>query len=517
MFFDQPYTGYSRSKRRIYSSRWVLASTGGESVAVYDQKSRHDRQPCYGCIHRLDRGIEDVYLVDPFGRDLAYSPCDRFALDYLAQHVATTFGHLFRVVQERVAEIRRQDYRRGEYRAGQTSAPGLVASRLYGLSLVAIVQHRRTKLRNIPTYLRFFVHLFRLKISTYMFLDAARQKFPQASLILLLTAVCAVAESSGADVPPLCQEGYIEPLRRFADAFQSARPTLSMIAATLLLLYSGLSLGRAALRRYLYPAHTLVGIPLAGILVMGFGLTEWYLSSAVVLTLVCMTLKRLYDCFIVEQPVALIFPAMTALGCTPLLHAPMTALVVLLIPLLLLCRVPLRSSLAAVVGRLQELPTKAPLSMEASWRAVVVGAVLPTFVVSYAVWAGGGDFSSTGCDLWHAMLADSDCDMRSYVTVPRLVLFGSALFTLICSVLLYRADKFAVGVAARKTWSFSIGIVVLLFALFALLPSVTPLSVSVAAVVSSTLMPMMYVRMEHYLSTFIFWTMAAAALWSFCI
>ena len=30
----------------------------------------------------------------------------------------------------------------------------------------------------------------------------------------------------------------------------------------------------------------------------------------------------------------------------------------------------------AVVGRLQELPTKAPLSMEASWRAVVVGAVV---------------------------------------------------------------------------------------------------------------------------------------------
>ena len=34
----------------------------------------------------------------------------------------------------------------------------------------------------------------------------------------------------------------------------------------------------------------------------------------------------------------------------------------------------------AVVGRLQELPTKAPLSMEASWRAVVVGAVLPMAV-----------------------------------------------------------------------------------------------------------------------------------------
>ena len=38
----------------------------------------------------------------------------------------------------------------------------------------------------------------------------------------------------------------------------------------------------------------------------------------------------------------------------------------------------------AVVGRLQELPTKAPLSMEASWRAVVVGAVLPMVVADAA-------------------------------------------------------------------------------------------------------------------------------------
>ena len=38
----------------------------------------------------------------------------------------------------------------------------------------------------------------------------------------------------------------------------------------------------------------------------------------------------------------------------------------------------------AVVGRLQELPTKALLSMEASWRAVVVGAVLPMAVVDAA-------------------------------------------------------------------------------------------------------------------------------------
>ena len=39
----------------------------------------------------------------------------------------------------------------------------------------------------------------------------------------------------------------------------------------------------------------------------------------------------------------------------------------------------------AVAGRLQELPTNAPLSKEASWRAVVVWAVLPMAVVDAAV------------------------------------------------------------------------------------------------------------------------------------
>ena len=38
----------------------------------------------------------------------------------------------------------------------------------------------------------------------------------------------------------------------------------------------------------------------------------------------------------------------------------------------------------AVVGRLQELPTKAPLSMEVSWHTVVVGAVLPMAVADAA-------------------------------------------------------------------------------------------------------------------------------------
>ena len=38
----------------------------------------------------------------------------------------------------------------------------------------------------------------------------------------------------------------------------------------------------------------------------------------------------------------------------------------------------------AVAGRLQELPTNAPLSKEASWRAVVVWAVLPMAVADAA-------------------------------------------------------------------------------------------------------------------------------------
>lgn len=329
-----------------------------------------------------------------------------------------------------------------------------------------------------------------------MFTNAARQKFPEASLMLLAAAVCAAAEAlSAAEAAETAvgDDASIAPLAEAIDGFQHAWPTLSAIIAAVMIIYMGLSLTHAALHRYLYPVHTLVGIPLTGMVVCGCTLSANYLSTATLLLLVSIMLKRLYDCFGRDDMVRHLFPAMVCLGCTPLLHPPMTAFLILLVPMIVACRLSLRSCVAAVAA-----------------------ALLPLFTVSYLRWAGGGEFGATACELWRAMLAASDFDAGSYITLSRIVWLGMMLFATICSVILYRSDRFSVGVVARKIWSFSIASIVLAVVVFALLPSSTEVSIAVVSLVASTLMPMFFVRMENYISSVLYWAMIAALVWTLC-
>lgn len=333
-----------------------------------------------------------------------------------------------------------------------------------------------------------------------MFTNAARQKFPEASLMLLAAAVCAAVDASRtasveATVAPLQELAgeYVPPLAGAVDGFQQACPVLSTVVSVVIIVYMGLSLTRAALRRYLYPVHTLVGIPLTGLVVCGSTLSTDYLSTAILLLLISIVLKRLYACFGRDDIVRHLFPAMVCLGCTPLLYVPMTAFLLLLIPMIAVCRLSLRNCVAAVAG-----------------------ALLPLFTVSYLRWAGGGEFGATACELWRAMLTESGFDAAAYITLSRIVLLGMMLFATICSVILFRSDRFSVGVVARKIWSFSIAVTLLSVVLFFVVPSSTEVSVTVISLMASTLMPMFFVRMENYISSGLYWSMIGVAAWTLC-
>lgn len=328
-----------------------------------------------------------------------------------------------------------------------------------------------------------------------MFDNAARQKFPEASLMLLAAAVCAAVDAShiapAAAAEQVAGGGYTPPLAEAVDGFQHAWPTLSAMAAAIMIVYIGLSLPHATLRRYLYPAHTLVGIPLTGIVVCGCTLSSEYLSTTLLLLLITVMFKRLYACFGRDMIVPHLFPAMVCLGCMPLIYAPMTAFVVLLPIFAVLYRLSLRNCVAAVTG-----------------------ALLPVFTVSYLGWAGGGEFGAAAYGLWRAMLAPSGFDVEAYITIPRLVLFFMIMFTTVSSIILYRSNRFAVSLAARNIWGFTIVVVVLAASLFYFLPSSTQLSITIVAFICSTLMPMFFVGMANYISSLLYWLMIAAAVWT---
>lgn len=85
-----------------------------EPVAVDRQKSRTDRQFRDRQRHSFERSVQDVDLIDPLGRNGLYDPGKGLALDDRTQQIALTRGHLLRIVQQRVAEVRRQHHRSGK-------------------------------------------------------------------------------------------------------------------------------------------------------------------------------------------------------------------------------------------------------------------------------------------------------------------------------------------------------------------------------------------------------------------
>ena len=103
---------------------------GREAVAVDEQMLRTHAQSVDGAVHGQDGGAQDVYLVNLGGRHHAHGPGHGLALDDLAQGVAPVLAELLGVVEQLVAEVRRQDDGCGIDRPGQTSSPGLVASGL---------------------------------------------------------------------------------------------------------------------------------------------------------------------------------------------------------------------------------------------------------------------------------------------------------------------------------------------------------------------------------------------------
>ena len=105
-----------------------IGSERAEFVAVDKQELRRRIQAQHRPLHARDGGPEDVEAVDFRRADFFYGPGDGFALNHFPKFLPGALGHLFRIVQQRMAEVRGQDDGGGEDRSGQRSPSGLVAA-----------------------------------------------------------------------------------------------------------------------------------------------------------------------------------------------------------------------------------------------------------------------------------------------------------------------------------------------------------------------------------------------------
>ncbi|MBQ2364052.1 MAG: hypothetical protein II288_00640 [Alistipes sp.] len=320
-----------------------------------------------------------------------------------------------------------------------------------------------------------------------MILDIARHKFYEAFLWLALFAVVAVIMGSAG-----VEGGATSaPLGAMLADFEASHTVLAAVASLLIFMRASMLLARGTVRSHIYTANTLATMPLSGIALLGLATYGPMLPTLVVALLVAESLARLFYAYGSARRMHAIFSSMLALGTMPLVDSSMLALVALFPLILLSLRISAREAVAAIIG-----------------------VVFPMFAYSYVVWCSGGSFVEGAEELYNSMAMGVGIDIQSYLTLPRIILLGVMLFVQLFASLFYIGDRVSMTLKARHIWVTMQSALLLVVALFALVPSLSVASFVVVAMLSTTMQPLFFQHFGINIGSLLFVLMFICAVWA---
>ena len=305
--------------------------------------------------------------------------------------------------------------------------------------------------------------------------DIARQPLVPAFLTLAALAVVAMWNAGGPAVSMAVQAGHaagtVDIGRNAAGAlavsspgellaqFQAAHPVWARWIAGLLMLFTGMSVGRLTVRYNLYSVGTSLAIPLYGAIACGLAVGGDCLTTFAASALLALATKNFCRSYCNGFGFDAIFRASLYIGLLPLA--------------VMLFRRTLREVAVAVAGLL-----------------------LPALTLCYVNWAAGGEFLAPVAEPGSAFIAGTPLSLFLSTPVQNLVLPGAVFLLDLTALLFFLSDIHALGTKPRLIFIFNIS-VLLLTAAALCGPAATPATVALAAVPSAVLLPFMFVRIHR--------------------
>lgn len=292
-------------------------------------------------------------------------------------------------------------------------------------------------------------------------------------LAITLIAI-AIASTLRAKFLPVGGEGIANtptPIGSVLQNFQAQIPTLSAIVWCLSVIIAGLSVGRHAAKYSIYPAYTLMAIPVLGVMAAGVIVSGDFLVSSAVLLLMLHATKYTHRCMMRTKSFSDLSLAMLCAGAIPLVFAPAAVLYVAL-PVLI-------------------------FTLYTSWRnwLVAVSSLLfPLLSVSYWGWCAGEEFLASAKLIYSSILTSSEFHLFSTFNPASILLLGVVIVMVLCAVSLILSDRYSLKVNSRAVMRYNSLWVVVCIALF-LLPSATATCFALLSVPVAMLVPLIFVRM----------------------
>lgn len=261
------------------------------------------------------------------------------------------------------------------------------------------------------------------------------------------------------------------PIGAWLQQLQNFIPNFSAIIWGAFIIVAGLSVGRYGARFSLYPAYTLMGIPIFGAIAACVMISGDYLVSMVASLVMLLATKYTHRCVMRSKSLSDLSLAMLAYGTLPLIYAP-TAILLAVLPLLMFL-------------------------IRNTWRDLVVtlsSLYLPLAALCYWSWCGGSGFLTPAENLYTAFITPSEFSLFSTLNPVSVLLLGVILVMTLCSFSLIISDKYSLKVNARAMMRFnSLMIITTITLLF--VPSSTATTFAIIALPAAMLIPLIFVRL----------------------
>lgn len=329
--------------------------------------------------------------------------------------------------------------------------------------------------------------------------DIARQPLVPAFLTLAALTVVAMwgAGGSAADAAALAGNtafrGASDPLAiplpgELLAQFQAAHPVWSRWIAGLLMLFTGMCIGRLTVRYNLYTVGTCLAIPLYGAIACGLASDGDFLTLFTASALLALALKNFCRSFCNGYGFDAIFRASFYIGLLPLVCVAATPLLILLPLAVMLFRRTLREVTVATAGLL-----------------------LPALALCYVNWGAGGEFTAPVTALGTIFITGTPLSLFPATPLESLVLLGAVFVLDLMALLFFLSDIYAVGTKPRFIFIFNISILLLAAAVLCG-PAATPGIIALTAVPSAVLLPFMFVRIHRAIALPLYLLLLASAV-----
>lgn len=289
--------------------------------------------------------------------------------------------------------------------------------------------------------------------------------------LMAITAIAAV-RSQVAPVRGEAVANVATPLGGMLQRSQLDMPILAVVIWAMVVFAAGVNAGRYGVKYSLYPAYTLMAIPLFGLVAAGVLVSRDYLVTSAAALCGLLSMKYLHRCIMRSGSYGDLSLSMLWIGLLPLLFAPAAVMAYAVVPLLVLVVRP----------------------SWRDWTVAVASLLLPVVACCYLEWCRGGVFLDPVHSLYDAFMTPSGFDFFASTNPAGILLIGVFIVMAVCSASLVVSDRYSLKVKARAAMRFNALLLIACAGMF-FVPSCTSTVFVLAAIPAAMLMPLMFVRM----------------------